>query len=84
MSDQYRVTEKGMLLALRLLQREGFLLEEPGVNVTADLIAAKRACGKYIEASKAKGDARSDQDCQDAVMIAYFEAWLEDITRKIN
>ena len=81
--ETYKITEKGMALALEILVRDGFFTENPNGNA-ADLFATKAACRKYIEASVAKGDARSDQEGQDVIMFAYFEAYLEDVTRKLN
>jgi hypothetical protein len=83
MNDQHQITENGIIVAAEILVRDGFFKGNPSGS-HADLFAAKAACRKYIEASVAKGDARSEQDCADAVLIAYFEAYLEDVTRKIN
>jgi hypothetical protein len=84
MSEAYKITEAGMVLAVEILVRDGFLTDEPGRSHTSNLVAAKAACGRYIEASRAKGEGRSPQDVQDVIVIAYFEAYLEAVTRKLN
>lgn len=82
MSEKYKITDKGLDLAVGILMRDGYLpLLDAGVPPAMQL---KTACRRYIEASKAKGDARSDQECQDAILIAFFGAYLEDVTRKLN
>jgi hypothetical protein len=82
--EMLAITEKGIMLAIEILVRDGFVVDAPGSNHTSNLIALKSICGKFLEASLAKGEARSDQECQDAIVIAYFEAYLEDVTRKLN
>jgi len=74
-----------MALAVALLARNGFLEDmEPTENFVENFIKLKAACIKHREASIAKGEARSEEECRDAIMIAYFEAYLDDVTRKIN
>lgn len=86
MSDEpTRITEKGMDAAVEILARDGYLdAAEPTENVYENFTLLKAACVKHREASVAKGSARSKAECRDAILVAYFEAYLEDVTRKVN
>ena len=80
-----RISEKGMEAAVEVLARDGFLDDmEPTENHIENFIKLRTACAKYRDASVAKGEARTNQECTDAIMIAYFEAYLTDVTRNIN
>jgi len=83
--EEYRITEKGMELAVKILADGGFLDNmEPTENVIKNFVMLKSACAKFIEASIAKGEARSHQESLDAVAIAFFEAYLEAVTQSVN
>jgi len=86
MNDEpMRISEKGMALAVEILAQQGYLDEmEPSDNFVENFIKIKAACDKYIEASIAKGDTRSHEECRDAIMIGYFHAYLQDVTRNVN
>jgi hypothetical protein len=86
MSEEYsRISEKGMDEAVNILARDGFLDDaEPTENVFENFSKLKIACGKYVEASVAKGSARSNTECRDAILIGFFQAYLEDVTRRVN
>jgi len=85
MSEEHRITEKGMELAVSILAREGFLDNmEPSENVIENFIKLKTACTKYIEAFVAKGPDHSDEEASNAIVIAYFEAYLEAVTQSVN
>lgn len=81
MSEEVRISDKGIILATEVLVRDGFY---PSDSSASDLFALKAACERYIKASKALGDIRTYRDRRDAVLIAYFEAYLVDVTRKLN
>jgi hypothetical protein len=84
--DEYlRLSEKGMDAAVEILARDGFLDEiEPTENVFENYSNLKVACDKYVAASVAKGSARSSEECRDAILVAYFQAYLVDVTRQVN
>jgi hypothetical protein len=86
MSEEYsRITEKGMDQAVEILARDGFLDDaEPTDNVFENFSQLKVACGKYVEASVAKGSDRSNQECAEAILIGFFQAYLEDVTNRVN
>jgi hypothetical protein len=80
--EKYRLTEEGAQEAVTILERTGFLpeaTEDEDIN-TLQLMAA---CTKYIDASRAKGDKRTELECQDALIVAYFEAFLKALVRRI-
>jgi hypothetical protein len=80
--EQYRLSEAGIEEAVEILERDGFLpdtTEDEAINT----LALRTACARYIEASVAKGDRRTDRECQDAIVIGYFEAQLQDRVRRI-
>lgn len=80
------ITDKGIAEASYILVRDGYLDEAllDVTNVMAGVVALKAACKEYIKASVAKGDERSDLECRDALLIGFFEAFLEDYTNRIN
>jgi len=81
----HRITEKGMALAVQVLARDGYLDDmEPTESFVENFIKLKAACNKYRDASVAKGGERSDEECRDAIMIAYFEAYLTDVVSHFN
>ena len=86
MSEEYtRITDKGMDQAVEILARDGFLDEaDPTENVFDNFRKLKVACGKYVEASVAKGSARSNKECTEAILVGFFQAYLEDVTSKVN
>ena len=80
--EKYRLTEEGAQEAVTILERTGFLPEatdDEDIN-TLQLMAA---CTKYIDVSRAKGDKRTELECQDALIVAYFEAFLKALVRRI-
>lgn len=85
MSEQHRLTEKGMAVAVEILASDGYLDDmEPSENVLENLVQLKIACNKYVAASVDKGDGRSDDECRNAIVIAYFEAYLTAVTQNVN
>jgi hypothetical protein len=86
MSEEHsRITEKGMDQAVEILARDGFLDDaEPTENIFDNFSKLRAACGKYVEASVAKGSARSSKECAEAILVGFFQAYLEDVTRRVN
>ena len=85
MSEVARITEKGIDAALIVLERDGYLVEEPSeTNSVSNYVYLNKVCLKYIEDSKVKGDARTQQEEKDGILIAYFQAYLQDTLAKIN
>lgn len=82
MEETYRLTEKGMVLALQILERDGYL-PEPTVNLDVDIVQLEQACARYLENSRAKGEARNSQEASDAIIIAYFEGYLKDLSNRL-
>ena len=80
--EAHRITEKGVELALEILERGGYLPEATD-SIDVDTAQLKAACTEYIEASVAKGSARSNEECRDAILIAYLNGYLEDLLRRI-
>lgn len=83
MEESYILTEKGKIMALQILHH-GDLLPELSGNLATDASLVRAACAKYIEASVAKGEARSEEECADVIAIALFDAYLEALSQKIN
>jgi hypothetical protein len=86
MSDEkVHITEKGIDVALVVLEREGYLTQDPHEPlIVSDYVYLNKICLEYMEASKAKGDARTQQEEKDGILIAYFQAFLEDTLKKVN
>jgi hypothetical protein len=82
MSEKYRLTEEGMQEALTVLENSGFL-PEAGDDEDINTLALRTACEKYVDASRAKGDARTDRECQDAMLVSFLQAHLEALVRRI-
>lgn len=80
--EQMRISEAGILEALQILEREGYL-PEPTESIDVDAIQLKEAADKYVEASIAKGSERTNKECREAILIAYFQAYLADLTRAL-
>ena len=76
-----RITEKGMEVALDILHKDGFLPKLTD-NFEINIVLAKVACVEYIRASVAKGEARTDEDIKWAILIGFFEAYLDDTMKK--
>jgi hypothetical protein len=82
MSEKYRLTEEGVAEAVLILESSGYLpeaTEDEDINT----LALKTACEKYIEASRAKGDKRTEGEERDAMVVFYFEAHLKALVRRI-
>ena len=77
------ITDRGIEFAVEILEREGYLTDAFSENddFDANLAKVKTAIAKYLEASVAKGSARSNQECADAILIAYFEAYIDDVAK---
>jgi hypothetical protein len=80
--QQYRLTDEGVQDAIEILERGGYL-PEASDDEALNTFALKAACAKYIAVSVAKGDARSDQECQDALVIGFLDAKLQDTVRRL-
>lgn len=70
------ITEAGVEESVDILIREGYLITMP--DDTDYLAQIALACEKYVAASIAKGSARSWLECRDALLIGFFQAWVED------
>lgn len=75
----HRITPKGIDVALGILGREG-LLPQPTNSLGVDVENIKAACDRYLEAFRA-GSNHTEQEALDAIVIAYFDAYLEDMVR---
>ena len=80
--ESYRLTEKGMVQALEILEREG-LLPKQTESIDVDAVQLRAACAEHSKRSVAKGGERTNEECAEALLIAYFEAYLEDLIRRI-
>jgi hypothetical protein len=79
-----KITEKGVTVAIDVLERDGYLTEKPTGNAFADYMALNRAIDRYIEASRDKGDARTEQDKSDAVLMFFFKVHVQEVLRSLN
>jgi hypothetical protein len=82
MGEQYRLSEEGMQEALAVLEDSGFL-PEAAEDENINTLALRTACEKYIDASRIKGDTRTDRECQDAMLVSFLQAHLEALVRRI-
>jgi hypothetical protein len=81
MSDEpTRITEKGIEQAVTILLREGFL-GDAASDITSEILLLQEACRKYVEVSVAKGTHRSNAECAEAILIGFFQAYLDDVYR---
>jgi hypothetical protein len=81
--EQVSITEEGVAEAITILVRDGYLTGMTDDDDFSDLNTLKKACVKYIEASIAKGSKRSQMECRDALLIGFFQAWVDDQLRQI-
>ena len=79
--EQTRITEEGIAEAVHILYRDGYLTSLSTADDFSDLNVLKAACEKYVAASVARGSARSNTECRDAILIGFFRAWVEDQLR---
>jgi len=63
-----QITEKGKQKVMEILVSSGSL--QP--NLDASLSEIHKACEKYMVASRSRGDARTEQETRDAVLISLF------------
>ena len=70
--------------AVEVLARDGYLDDAESESMAEYFIKLKTAAAKYREASVAKGSDRSNEECRDAILVAFFEAHLADFTSEIN
>jgi hypothetical protein len=82
MADQYRITDEGIQEAIEILDRGGFL-PEPLEDEALNTLQLKTSCAKYIDASRAKGDARTDQEERDVIIVFLFEAHISARVRRM-
>jgi hypothetical protein len=73
-----RITQKGVDYSLELLNKGGYLDQQPTDSMTLNLMYLIEACEKFIEDSKKQGDARTDLDVADAVLIFLFQHYLKE------
>jgi hypothetical protein len=77
--DTLTITKKGVSLALGTLIDGGYITpEETNSFRLAD------GCEKFLAASREKGDARTDEDKQLAILICVFLDQLQNVNRKVN
>ena len=81
--EQSRISDKGIELALRILTASGYL-PKPADNPVETHIRLIAACEKYFEASKNKGEARTEQEEQDVLLIYFFLLYLQDAVSAVN
>lgn len=81
-----RITEKGIERACVILASEGYLdtVNLDPNQIMSGVFAIKEACKKYMDASKAKGSARTFEEKTNALLIAFFVDFLEDYTSRVN
>ena len=72
------ITEKGIEQAVSILIRDGFL-GDAADDVTSEVLLLQEACAKYVEVSVAKGSNRSNAECAEAILIGFFQAYLDDV-----
>jgi hypothetical protein len=83
--EQMSITEEGVAEAVTILVRDGFLVYMTDEDDFSDLGTLAKACEKYVAASVAKGSKRSNVECRDAILVGYFQAWVEDqLKRMVN
>jgi hypothetical protein len=74
------ISEKGIERAVEILLRDGFLGDAAG-DFTSEILLLQEACAKYVEVSVAKGTNRSNAECAEALLIGFFQAYLDDVYR---
>ena len=79
--EQTRITEEGIAEAVHILYRDGYLLSLSQTDDFSDLNVLKAACEKYVAKSVARGSQRTNAECRDAILIGFFQAWVEDQLR---
>lgn len=86
MEDEHMsITEEGVAEAITILARDGFLVSMTDEDDFSDLGTLAKACEKYVAVSVAKGSKRSMMECRDALLIGFFQAWVEDqLKRMVN
>jgi hypothetical protein len=80
--EKYYLTDEGVQEAIEILERGGFLPEVSDDEIM-NTVQLKVACEQYITVSREKGDKRTDQECQDAMVVVLLEARLKDAMRRI-
>ena len=79
--EHVSITEEGIAEAVHILYRDGYLLDLSKTDDFSDLNVLKAACEKYVEKSVARGSQRTSQECRDALLIGFFQAWVDDQLR---
>jgi len=73
-----RITQKGIDYSVELLNKGGYLTEPPTDWATLNLLTLLAACEKFMEDSKKKGDARTQLEEADAVLIFIFHSYIKE------
>jgi hypothetical protein len=81
--SETRITEAGIEAAIQVLNTSGDI-PQSGSNPTETCIRLIAACEKYLEASRAKGDSRSEQEERDGVLVCYFLYYLRETISTVN
>jgi hypothetical protein len=83
--EQVRITEEGIAEAVTILYRDGYLASLTPDDDFADLATLSKACEKYVAGSVAKGSQRTNMECRDALLVGFFQAWVDDqLKRMVN
>ena len=81
--EQMSITEEGVAEAITILARDGFLVSMTDEDDFSDLGTLAAACERYVKASVAKGSKRSNAECRDALLVGFFQAWVEDQRKRM-
>jgi hypothetical protein len=65
-----------------ILMRDGFL-GDAATDMISEVLLLQEACRKYVEVSVAKGTNRSNVECAEALLIGFFQAYLDDVYRTL-
>lgn len=78
-----QITEKGIVKAMGILRRDGYSLPQ-SENVMVNAVHLRSSVSAYLEASKAKGDARTESEMLDAVLMVFFDMYLQTTLQNVN
>ncbi len=81
-----QITEKGIAAAIKVLEDSGFrgYLSKSISNPTENSIRLIAVCEKYIEVSVAKGDARTEQEIHDGILVHLLQTHLQEAVSTMN
>ena len=82
--DDYVLTYEGIGQAIQILSRDGLLdTKIAPKDVQEGFAVLDTKATTFLTASRAKGDARSQQELDEAQLIALFKLWIEGYVRVV-